>query len=567
MPPSFPIPVVTLNDPTQPSSFCVAAAPRDRLATELAAMNLLHDISTRFVQEGNTKALFQQIVYAALEITGADMGNIQVLGEVSGELEMVACCSHGMDLPECCKRRGKENAVCGIASMRAERLVIDDLTQHPVIMGVSLDSLLAAGVRAVQSTPLFTRGGRLVGMLSTHCRHPRRLEDNDLRLLEMLARQIADIIEQSQADEALKKSAERHRCLFENMLDGYSHCRMIFQDGLPVDFEYLAVNPAFEKLTGLKDAVGKRISEVIPSIRQDNPELFLIYGQVAQSGEPARFETYVPALKAWFSIAVYRPAAGEFVAVFDNITERKRLGMELQKRRGEMEMVHKQQVAAQTAAAIAHDLNQPLVAISAYSEVARRNLKDGITDPDKLARAIEGCFEQAQRAGQTLHQLLDFLHNGEDQYAPMDIGDAVREVIAFAESSGYGRFRPVLDLEGGLRPVLANRVQIQKVLDNLLRNGIDAMREAAVANPVIAVTVRTMAERNMAQVTVQDNGPGLDPDMARRVFEPFFTTKSEGIGLGLAISRTLVQAHGGQLWADRDGRPGAAFHFTLPYAS
>lgn len=557
-----------MNHPTMTVVPRESTVPRDRLATELAAMNLLHDISTRFVQEGNTKSLFQQIVFAALEITGADMGNIQILDEATGQLRMVACCSHGMDLPDCCKLEDKGQAVCGIASMRAERMVIEDLTESPVIMGVSLDALISAGVRAVQSTPLFTRSGRLVGMLSTHSKAPRRLEDSDLRLLEMLARQIADIIEQSQAAEALKKSTERHRCLFENMLDGYAHCRMLFENGMPVDFEYLAVNPAFDKLTGLSDVVGKRASEIMPGVLQDNPEIFEIYGQVALSGEPARFETYIVSLGLWLSIAVYRPADGEFVAVFDNITERKQLEMELQKRRSEMETVHKQQVAAQTAAAIAHDLNQPLVAISAYSEVALRNLKSGDIQSEKLSRAIEGCFEQSQRAGKTLHQLLDFLHNGESEMAPMDIVEAVQEVIRFAENSGYGRFRPVLNLEPGLPPVMANRVQVQKVLDNLVRNGVDAMREALVANPVIIITVRTMEDRDMAQVTVQDNGPGFDADMARRVFEPFFTTKSDGIGLGLAISRTLIQAHGGQLWADRESSSsGATFHFTLPFAS
>jgi two-component system sensor kinase FixL len=327
------------------------------------------------------------------------------------------------------------------------------------------------------------------------------------------------------------------------------------------------VNPAFEKLTGLKGVEGRMASEVMPGIQRDNPELFLIYGQVAQTGEPARFETYLPSLAAWLSVAVYRPAEGEFVSVFENITERKRLEMELQTRRSEMETVHKQQVAAQTAAAIAHDLNQPLVAISAYSEVALRALRNGVTSSDKLTRAIEGCFEQSQRAGQTLHQLLDFLHNGEEVFTPLDIGEAVREVINVVKAGGYGKFHPVLDLELGLPPVLANRVQIQKVLDNLLKNGIDAMREAGVADPSVTITVRTMAGRNMAQVTVKDNGPGFDADMARRVFEPFFTTKAGGIGLGLAISRTLIQAHGGQLWADRDGLPGATFHFTLPFAT
>ncbi|MBS1190793.1 MAG: hypothetical protein H6R10_2585 [Rhodocyclaceae bacterium] len=553
---------------TVPADPSPLAVPRDRPVSELTAMGLLHEISTRFVQEGNTQSLFRQIVSAALEITGTDLGNIQVLDEATGHLKLAACCSNGkMDLPDCCKNSDKARTVCGFACRRAETMVIEDITRSPEIPGVSVEALLAAGVRAVQTTPLFTRAGKLVGMLSTHCRTPGLLEGSALRLLEMLARQAADIIERSQAAEALHNSTERYRSLFENMLDGYAHCRMIHEDGAPADFEFLAVNPAFVRLTGLRDVEGRRVSDIIPGIQRENPELFLLYGGVARSGEPARFETYLLSLGAWFSVAAHCPAPGEFVAVFDNVTERKRLEMELQQRRGEMEAVHKHQVAAQTAAAIAHDLNQPLVAVSAYSEAALGLLKNGATQPDKLARAVEGCFKQAQRAGRTLHELLDFLHNGEAVFAPLDLGDAVREVIALAEGAGYGKFRPVLDLEPGLPPVLANRVQIQKVLDNLVRNGIEAMRETGVADPAVTITVRSLAGRKMAQVTVQDSGPGLDAEMARRVFEPFFTTKPEGIGLGLAICRSLVQANGGQLWADGDVRSGAVFHFTLPFAS
>lgn len=539
--------------------------PKDRLATELAAMTLLHEISTRFVQEGNTKSLFEQIVNVALEITGADLGNIQVLDEVSGRLKIVACCSLEMPLPDCCKQIDKRQAACGIAMMRAERLVIDDVTESSELAGsASLDALLSVGVRAVQSTPLFTRSGRLVGMLSTHSRIPRRLEDSDLRLLDMLARQIADIIERSQATEALRASAERYRCLFENMLDAYTHCRMIYQDGIPIDFEYLAVNPAFAKLTGLQDVVGRKVSEVIPGVRHDNPELLLIYGQVAQTGEPARFETYVAGLGAWLSIAVYRPAAGEFVAVFDNISKRKQLEKDLQGRRGEMETLLKHQVAAQTAAAIAHDLNQPLVAISAYSEAALRMLRNGTTRSEKLTRALEGNFEQAQRAGQTLHELLDFLHNGDTVSTPMDINEAVREAIAMADGNGYGQFQAAVELANDLPPVLGNRVQIQKVLDNLLHNAIDAMREAGMPDARMVIGLRTAGTGDRAQVTIRDSGPGLEAENNSRVFEPFFTTKPKGIGLGLAISRTLIEAHGGKLWAEPG--PGATFHFTLPFA-
>ena len=129
--------------------------------------------------------------------------------------------------------------------------------------------------------------------------------------------------ELNQRNEDLLESGEKYRSLFENMLNGLAFCKMIYEDGNPVDFVYLEVNKAFEPLTGLKDAVGKKVTELIPGIRDSNLELFNIYGRVALNGIPERFETYVEGLKMWFSVAVFSPKKEHFVAVFEVITERK----------------------------------------------------------------------------------------------------------------------------------------------------------------------------------------------------------------------------------------------------
>ena len=135
---------------------------------------------------------------------------------------------------------------------------------------------------------------------------------------------VRDVSERQSAAAEVHESEQRYRSLFENMIDGYAYCRMLYEDEAPVDFVYLDVNSAFERLTGLSGAVGRKVSEIIPGVRQDNPELLEIYGRVAQGGPPESFETYLEALGIWFSVSVYSPQAQHFVAIFENITERKR---------------------------------------------------------------------------------------------------------------------------------------------------------------------------------------------------------------------------------------------------
>lgn len=255
------------------------------------------------------------------------------------------------------------------------------------------------------------------------------------------------------------------------------------------------------------------------------------------------------------------------VGVARDITEQRSLEKKLQQQRDQAERVFTQQVAAQTASAIAHELNQPLAAISAYSEVALHALESSTIDTDKLQRALEGCVKQAQRAGTSLHELLAFLQKGDLIRDQLNINEAVKEALSIAKSSGFGNFRSTLNLEKNIRPVLGNRTHVIKILVNLLRNAVEAMSGSNELDAAITIKVKTNAETNMAHVSVQDYGPSIAPEIANRMFEPFFTTKPNGIGLGLVVSRALAEANGGQLWVEPGSRTGSTFHFTLPFAT
>ena len=153
-----------------------------------------------------------------------------------------------------------------------------------------------------------------------------------------------DITERKRAELAVRESRDRYRALFENMLNGFAYCKMLYDDqGRPVDFVYLDVNQAFTRLTGLENVVGRRVSDVIPGIREMSPEVFEIYGRVALTGQPETFEIYLKPLEIWLSVAAYSLNKGEFIAVFDNITERKRDEEALRISHRFLEIVHDKQ--------------------------------------------------------------------------------------------------------------------------------------------------------------------------------------------------------------------------------
>lgn len=258
--------------------------------------------------------------------------------------------------------------------------------------------------------------------------------------------------------------------------------------------------------------------------------------------------------------------AKRIVGIVRDITQRKQREKMLQQHRNETEALFKQQVAMLTASAIAHELNSPLTAISAYSEVALHTLEEMPSNCSPAQDAMKSCFEQAQLAGHKLYELLNFLQNNTAESEILDLNQVIEDALLLARGDGYGEFSLLLNLESTLPAVSANRFQIQRVLVNLIRNAAEAMRGAQMPTPEIRISVATLALENMAMVSIIDNGPGVDQDTLERIFKPFFTTKSTGLGVGLSISRVLIEANGGRLWVDPDCKHGARFHFTLPFA-
>jgi two-component system sensor kinase FixL len=232
------------------------------------------------------------------------------------------------------------------------------------------------------------------------------------------------------------------------------------------------------------------------------------------------------------------------------------------------ELVHVSRLTAmgEMASALAHELNQPLAAISNYMKGSRRLLA-GSADPNtsKIESAMDRAAEQALRAGQIIRRLRDFVARGESEKRVESLSKLIEEAGALGlagarEQDVQLRFN--LDPEFDL--VLADRVQIQQVLVNLFRNALEAMalsqqRELIVRNTGVA--------DDMVEIEVSDTGSGFREDVKPNLFQTFFTTKETGMGVGLSISRSIIEAHGGRMWAESNAADGATFRFTLPAAA
>ena len=258
--------------------------------------------------------------------------------------------------------------------------------------------------------------------------------------------------------------------------------------------------------------------------------------------------------------------SGEFLGYVGSaidITERK-MGED---HRDQMSHLARVAMLGELSGSLAHELNQPLTAILSNAEAAQRFLSQEPADLDEVRAILKDIVKDDNRAGEVIQRLRALFRKGELQFNELDINETIREVLKLINSDLLSRNVVVqTELQEGLAAVNADRVQIQQVLLNLVVNGCDAMVNTESANR--RLTVRSAASNGEVEVLVIDEGCGIPPERLEEVFTPFFTTKSNGMGLGLAVCRTIVAAHGGRLWAtNNNGHRGATFHVTLPRTS
>ena len=251
-----------------------------------------------------------------------------------------------------------------------------------------------------------------------------------------------------------------------------------------------------------------------------------------------------------------------FTGFIRDLTERQMTEARLQELQSELVHISRLTAMGEMASTLAHELNQPLSAISNYLKGTRRLLESSGDEQSATMRdALDKAADQAMRAGQIIRRLRDFVSRGESERRVESVTKLVEEASALSLVGVKDRgirvqfqFDPAVDL------VLADRVQIQQVLLNLIRNAMDAMETAQTRNLVVTIV---LADDGHAQISVADSGSGIAPEVAEQLFQPFITTKRHGMGVGLSISRTIVEAHGGRIWVEPNPTGGTIFHFTL----
>src|SRR5712671_3169743 len=393
-------------------------------------------------------------------------------------------------------------------------------------------------------SPLFNQSGKVVGA-------------------SKVAR---DITERKLAEQALRETAARLRALTETAVDG-----VILIDARGV---VLMFNPACEKLFGYsaEEVIGENVKMLMPQPYRHEHDRYITNYRDTRDPKIIGIGREVIGLRKDGSTFPMDLSVGEarqdgesiFVGIIRDLTSRKRNEAELEQARAELVRVARVTTLGELTAAIAHEVNQPLTGLVSSGNACLRWLAGDVPNLKAARESVERMISAGSRAGEVISRIRALVGKSPPLRDRLNINDAITEVIALVRGEVQrNRISLRTKLSTDLPLVLGDRIQLQQVILNLMLNAIEAMSE--VSHPTRELSVLSVKDGpNGALVTVQDSGVGLDEAALDQIFGAFYSTKAHGMGIGLAVSRTIVQAHGGRLWATPNVPQGAIFQFTLP---
>jgi PAS domain S-box-containing protein len=525
----------------------------ERLKAELASAQTLHAISTAMIHEGGVEAVYNQVIDAAVVIMHSDMASMQIVDEAADALRMVAWRGFDPEFGKIFELNGPDaRTSCSVARRLRRRVVVPDVENCDFIVGTpALEDHLKTGIRAVQSTPLIGRGGNVLGMISTHWRRPHDPLEHELDLMDVLARQAADLIERSQAEELSSRLA----AVVQSSEDA-----IVSKD---LNGVVRSWNRGAEQLFGYtaEEMIGQSIRRIIPEDRQEEEDDVLL--RIGRGERVDHFET------------VRRRKDGSMVAISLTVSPVKdmrgrvigasKIARDItEKKASEAAIQHSMTLKDQFLGLVSHELRTPIATIIGNGRLLLTRA-DRITEADR-GQALEDVVAEGERLQRIVENLLLLTRleaTEELALESIELDKVAQEAIAAVLRRTPGRCIS-LDVRCEVPVARADRTLMALVLENLIGN---AQKYSAADSPVEVVLLRNGA--GQPELHVLDRGIGIDPEDLEKVFDAFFRSpsakvKASGMGLGLAVCKRIIEAQGGSIRAELRPGGGCDFSFTLP---
>ena len=467
--------------------------------------------------------------------------------------------------------RALQDATQTIARLSSARspLVSSDVVR-PLESAIDAAALAALGLRSGIVAPLMA-GDRPLGALVLGAAHGGAWSDEDVANVQILAEVLANALARKITEDALRASELMKSAILRSLTSGVV---VVDRRGLVVaindSWNHLArmsgcvpihvganLLDAYRTAAGCGSGVAGALATGVAVVAEGAQDVFVFEHASDIGGDPR-----------WWSILIVplnRPERGVVVTRAD-ISDLRRAEREAQRSRQDLAHVARVATVGELTASLAHQLNQPLTAIMTNAHAARRMLDADTPNLKEVREILLDIARDDRRASDIIRRVRDLLQKGGLEMTRVDLARAIRDVAELLSSDALIRGVTIqLDFDAEPVYVRGDRVQLQQVILNLLHNGLEAMSGQDDRSRSITVRCRSRAEA--VQVSVQDSGPGLRTGAEEVVFEPFYTTKDGGMGMGLPIARSIVEAHGGSIYVEHDAKNGATFAFTLPPAA
>lgn len=471
----------------------------------------------------------------------------QILDSVSDHPAFVAGTSKDLDQTYC------SATVFTNEPVAFEHAGITEWRTHPGYLEHRMEAYI--GVRIVVD-------GSLYGTLCFTSSEPRlaSFSSADLEVLKLMSQWVGNELQRERAEALMRK--------LSGALEQAADSVMITDHDRRIEY----VNPAFERLTGYTkaDVIGHKTYFLRSGVHDEvfYRDLWQVIGSGGvyrgvmvnrkKNGSIFHEQKTISPLKDMQGLITH------FISTGHDITDRVKAEELERQHKAELAHVGRLSILGEMTSGLAHELNQPLCAITTYAQTCLRIIQSGNCKPDDVRYGLEQVVKQAELGGEIFRRLRNFARKGDLRQQSIDLGEVILEVASFVRADmQQNQVQLHMEVPRHLPSVMADPIQIEQVLLNLVRNSMDAV--SGMDEERRQITIKAVRhERHSVKVCISDRGCGCPQEVADRLFEPFFTTKATGLGIGLGISQSIIDAHGGRLWLEEKATQGATFCFILP---